>query len=110
MAWYDFMSLIDSSDYKHALNTLFDRFVFTLEIIIKAPKYSCYYDLCKYDPIFQNETTNSAKIVRPRKRPKIRFGSIQFSVRLFLSFLQVHFGLVSRNITGNLLKFSVLDR
>ena len=78
MAWYDFMSLIDSSDYKLALNALFDRFVFTLEIIIKAPKYSCYYDLCKYDPIFQNETTNSAKIVRPRKRPKFRFGSAVF--------------------------------
>ena len=27
-----------------------------------------------------------------------------------LSFFQVHFGLVSQNITGNLLKYSVLDR
>ena len=104
------MSLIDSSDYKLALNTLFDRFVFTLEIIIKAPRHSCFYDLCKYNLIFQNETTNSANIVRPRKRPNFRFGSVKFSVRLFLSFLQVHFGLVSQNITGNLLKYSVLDR
>ena len=110
MAWCDSVSLIDSSDYKLALNALFDRFVFTPEIIMKAQKYSYYYDLCKYNLIFQNETTNSAKIVRPRKRPKFRFGSIQFSVSLFLSFLQVHFGLVSQNITGNLLKYSVLDR
>ena len=78
MAWYDSMSLIDSSDYKLALNALSDRFVFTPEIIVKAPKYSCYYDLCMYNLIFQNETTNSAKIVRPRKRPQFRFGLAVF--------------------------------